>query len=395
MAGASANRFDLRRVKEATWGVTPSNPALTFTRNTGESLSKSVTTERSQEIRPDRTTADIIPVDASIGGSFEFEMSYGSYDDLIESAFMSTWVDSAHTGSLTTTTGATNNLTAASAGAFLNVTVGQVLALADFTDPTINRHYRVTGKADNQTLTLAPAPASAETATATIAGSWIKNGTIEQSYTFVKRFNDATPVTTQIFKGMRVTGFSLDMSTASLITGSWNLMGASGEWGTDPAFSGETNIPAATTTVMNAVTNITDISMDGVGLCATGSVSNLTFELDNQHREQKGLCRLGNVGVVAGQLLVNVSGSQYFVNSVEAQKFEDSEAFEFSFAMEDPEGNAYFWTIPRAKYESFEVNATGLDTDVMAETSFTGLYDPGTNAVIILTRIPAVVPSPT
>lgn len=385
---ATSNRFDLRRVKEVVWGDTPANPTLTFVRNTGESLTKSISTERSQEIRADRTAADLIPVDASVSGGFNFEFSYGTYDDFLEAALMDQWIDTSFTGAITTTTGAVDNVEAV--GAFTDVVVGQLISLSGAANAGINRVYRVTGKTDNDTITVNPAPSAAEAIVAgEIAGSVLRNGVLEQSFTMVKRFNDATPVTTQVFRGMRVSSFSLDMSTASLITGSMNFMGADAEWGLQPAIPGETNASLTYTPVMNAVTNLTDVDQDGTSLCATGALSNLTFELDNQHREQKSICTFGSRGVVAGQLMINFSGSQYFTNAAEAQKFEDGVSFSFSFTLRDNDGNMYNFYTPKNKYESFEVNADGLDSDVMAETSFTALYDETVGAAIIITRIPA------
>lgn len=387
---ASANRYDLRRIKEVTWNQTPTSPALTFVRNLGESLSESISTERSQEIRPDRTTADLIPVDASVGGSFNFELSYGSYDDFIEAALMSQWVTLAFSGAVTTVASATDNLTAT--GAFTNIVVGQLIVLGGATDPALNRAYRVISKTSNDTVTVLPQPASSEAVAAgTIDGSALRNGVLEQSFTMVKRFNDATPVTTQVFTGMRVTGFNFDLSTASLITGAFNFLGSRAEWDTDPAFAGETSNSLPYTPVMNAVTNLVDVDQDGTNLCATGALSNLTFELDNQHREQKAICTFGSRGIIAGQLLINFSGSQYFVNSTEAQKFKSGTPFSFSFTLQDNLGNQYNIYTPKNKYESFEVNASGLDTDVMAETSFTALYDEATNTAIVISRIPASV----
>lgn len=385
---ATSNRYDLRRVKESVWGTTPATPALTYIRNTGESLNESITTEKSQEIRADRATTDLIPVDASVGGSFNFEMSYGSYDDLIEAALMSAWVDTEFDGSITTTTNADDNLSAT--GAFTNVVVGQLIQLRGMDTAANNRTYRVTGKTDNNTVSVFPIPNTAETtADANVIGSYLKNGVTEQSFSIVKRFNDASPVTTQLFTGMRVGGFSLDMSTASLITGSFNLIGRDATWGVNPAVTGETSVAAPTTPVMNAVTNLIDIDQGGTNLCATGALANLTFELDNQHREQKGVCKLGSVGVVAGQLMVNISGSQYFNNATEAEKFKAGTPFSFSFTLQDNLGNAYNFYMPKNKYETFEANADGLDTDVMAESSFTALYDADTDAVIIISRIRA------
>jgi hypothetical protein len=47
----------------------------------------------SQEIREDRQIPDSILVGANAGGSANFEMSYGTFDILIESAMLSTWVE--------------------------------------------------------------------------------------------------------------------------------------------------------------------------------------------------------------------------------------------------------------------------------------------------------------
>lgn len=391
---ATANRAEVLRVKESTWGVLPNTPTWTPTRMTGESLNNDITTEQSQEIRPDRALTDLVNVDAAVGGGIDFELSYGSFDDLLEALLMSSWttvsVVSAG-GDIETVATPDDNLISATVGKFANVQVGQSLYIDGFTDPGNNGVFKVVAKADDETLTLAPAPASAETATGSdveLSGDVLSNGITEQSFSIMRVFNDAVPVARQLFSGMRVGSMSLEFATGSIVTGSFTFLGRSAEWiGAAPV--GSTVDPASTTDVMNSVTNIFDINMNGVGLCATGLVSNFTLEVDNQHREQKGLCRLGAVGVVAGQLSVTVSGSQYFVNDTEAVNFEQSRDFSFSWGMEDADGNRYVFNLPRNKYESFSANATGLDTDIMSEVTFRSLYDAATGKVIMITRIPA------
>lgn len=391
---ATANRAEVLRVKESTWGVTPPNPAWISTRFTGESLNNSLTTEQSQEIRPDRTLADLSVVDASAGGSIDIEFSYGSFDDLIEAALMSTWTTvniTSAAGDISVVAAADDNLVSSTPGKFANVIVGQSIAISGFSDPGNNGLFKVVAKDDDETLTIFPQPSSAETASGSdvsLVGDVITNGILEQSFSIMRVFNDANPVARQLYRGMRVGSWTLDFSTGAMVTGAFNLLGRSAEW-ISAAPVGSTYVPASTTDVMNAVSNISDISLDGTPLCASGLVSNFTFELNNQHREQKGLCRLGAVGIVAGQLLVTISGSQYFVNDTEAKKFETSQAFSFSWSMMDNAGNQYVFHLPRNKYESFDVNATGLDSDVMAEMSAQALLDPVTGKVIIITRIPA------
>lgn len=91
MTLATSNRTALYYVKEVTFGTTPATPALTSIRYTGESLNYNIQNIKSQEIRADRNTTDLIQTQGDAGGDINVEMSYGSFDDLIESALCGTW----------------------------------------------------------------------------------------------------------------------------------------------------------------------------------------------------------------------------------------------------------------------------------------------------------------
>lgn len=396
MSFASANRSGLYRVKEVTWGVTPATPALIQTRYTGEAIDDNISTEKSQEIRDDRMTTDLILTDSSPSGSFNFEMSYGTYDDLLLAALMDDVWSTALAivgvaGDISTVAAESDNLTSTTADKFINVVIGQWIVLSGFTNPLLNRSFQVTGKLNNQTLTLSPQPAAAETpaaAAANVDGSFIRNGTTEHSFSFVKQFNDATAVTRHNFIGMRVGGFTLEMQTASILTGTFNLMGKSASM-VETTFAGESIVAASTTEVMNAVTNVINVYQNGAAVGSPGAINSLSVELDNQHREQKGIGELGNVGVVGGTLVINMSASMYFESKEQADMFKNGEAFSFSFALRDAAGNMYIFTLPRCKYESFTTNASQLDSDVMAEVGFTALRDPITNCMIQVDRFAA------
>ncbi len=394
MSFATANRAALYSVKETVWGTTPATPTLKEVRYTGEGLDESLSFEKSKEIRADRMVSDTILVDSSPAGSFNFELSATTFDDYLESALMSTWGAQLAivgvAGDISTVAAASDNLSSSLAGKFTNIVVGQWIRLSGFTTNSgeNNGYYRVTGITSNQLITVVPQPPSAETpagAAAEVDGSVLRNGVTETSWTFVKVLNDATAVTRHIFRGLRIKGFSLEMSTGAILTGAFNVVGKSGEWSTG-TFAGETLSPATTTEVMNSVTNIQNVIQDGAALGAPGSIMTLSMELDNQHREQKGIGVLGNVGVVAGQLMVNCTAQQYFESKAQADKFKAATAFSFSFRMQDAAGNGYIITLPRCKYESFVTNATGLDTDVMADTQFTAIRDATTNCMVQIDR---------
>ena len=395
MSFASSNRTGLSRVKEATWGLTPATPALVPVRYTGESLDDGITTEKSKEIRADRMVSDLVITDAAVSGDINIEFSYGSFDDWLESAMMSAWAGTVAiagvAGDISTTA---TGIESTTAGKFTGVVVGQFIRLSGFTDPENNIVARVTAIVGDE-LTLAPVPGSVETPAGTAANvtseGYLRNGVTEQSYTIVEVFNDATVVTRRHFYGMRVKGFSFDMKTAALLTGKFSFIGKSAEY-TVTAFAGETNAAASTTDIMNCVTNMQSIQQNGATIGTTGSVMSLTLELDNQHRPQKGLGVLGNVGVVASQLSVKCTASQYFESKDQADKFKNSEAFSFSFVLIDNDENVYTFTLPRCKYTAFKVNSSQLDSDVMAQTEFEALLDPVTNCMVQIDRMDALTP---
>ena len=88
---ANASQTQLAYVEEVTPGVTPATPAFQVLRFTGESLNANITNVKSNEIRADRNVPDLIQVSASSGGAINVEISYGSFDDLLESALYSAW----------------------------------------------------------------------------------------------------------------------------------------------------------------------------------------------------------------------------------------------------------------------------------------------------------------
>jgi hypothetical protein len=92
MAIASANTTRVAIIEEATWGTTPATPAFETLRLTSESLTNNRETIVSNELRgSDRNVSDSIPVGASAEGGIDFELSYGTYDDLLESFMANTW----------------------------------------------------------------------------------------------------------------------------------------------------------------------------------------------------------------------------------------------------------------------------------------------------------------
>ncbi|MCE6993054.1 phage tail tube protein [Dyadobacter sp. CY323] len=81
----------LSYIAEVTYGVTPATPVFKNARMTGESLAPSIQYVSSNEIRADRNVSDMTRVGQEAGGDINFELSYGSFDDLLEGLMYSTW----------------------------------------------------------------------------------------------------------------------------------------------------------------------------------------------------------------------------------------------------------------------------------------------------------------
>lgn len=76
---------------ETTWGNLPSPAVFTPLRFTGETFKINRENVVSEEIRADRNIAGSIQVGGDASGGFDAELSYGTFDALIESALFSTW----------------------------------------------------------------------------------------------------------------------------------------------------------------------------------------------------------------------------------------------------------------------------------------------------------------
>lgn len=72
-------------------GSNSSNTTWKQLRYTGETLNFNIENTQSSEIRPDRVQADLVQTAASGAGDVNAELSYGSYDDLLEAALCGTW----------------------------------------------------------------------------------------------------------------------------------------------------------------------------------------------------------------------------------------------------------------------------------------------------------------
>ena len=92
MAIADASKTKLSSIVEVTAGTTPATPTFLEKRFTGGSgLKHTQNYVTSNEIRADRNVSDIVRVGRMSEAAYDFELSYGGYDDWLEGLLQGTW----------------------------------------------------------------------------------------------------------------------------------------------------------------------------------------------------------------------------------------------------------------------------------------------------------------
>lgn len=88
---ANGSRHSMRIVAESAYGTTPANPVFDIIRHTGTTLGLSKESLQSEELRDDRQISDFRHGAYQVGGDINVELSYGSFDKLLEAVLGGTW----------------------------------------------------------------------------------------------------------------------------------------------------------------------------------------------------------------------------------------------------------------------------------------------------------------
>lgn len=376
-----SNRTALYYGEEVTWG-TLATCTFQELRFTGESFAYNITNITSAEIRSDRQITDLIQTGADNSGGFNFELSYDSFNELLEGALWSDWstalaisasgigIDVA--GTLTAGTGATDDT-----ANFSLATVGQWIELRGSSNATNNGYYQITAKASYESMTIAPVPdatVASGTDTITIGGSYLRNGTTEHSYSVIRYHGGLAAGQYFTFLGQVVNTFNLAAQSASILTGSFDFIGKSAALTQSSAsVSGAT--AAGTNSVLNAVSNVAEVKEAGSEV-ASCLVQGLDFTVANNVRGLQSIGQLGNCDIGVGKCDVTGTLTAYFKDNSLYDKYLAGTASSLSYKVEDSSGNAYIIDMPQIEFESDGINAGGQDQDVMETLGFRAYMDP-------------------
>lgn len=269
----------------------------------------------------------------------------------------------------------------------LGLSVGQWISMTGFTNAANNGFGRVVSIAphllglDNIAL-VAEGPNAGQTITARTS-SFLRNGVVMPTFTVERQHADVGQFF--VFSGMAIDEVRLDCKAGQILEGSFKLRGMSAALKQSGSSTGSP-LPATTTPIFNAVSNIARLNEGGQA--PTGAIKSLSIQASNALRDQKAVGTLGNIGIGDGTLSVTVTAEAYFRDQTLYAKYLNGAQTSFACALRDPLGNAYVLTIPAARLDACQIQGQAVNQDVSLSLTAKAKIDTLTNCMIQIDRIP-------
>ena len=360
---SDASRHNAYYIEEATYGTTPAAPTFTRLRNTGMTLGTTKTTNVSAELRSDRQIVDFRHGNMQVGGEVQFELSYGSFDDLIEAVLMGTKARKATKVAATLSFSTTDDSINDSGNGF--VTAGfEAGDIVEVSGSASNSGYYQCGTTAAGKIILLNVDASPVNLTTEAAGpavtiqtvkSIVKAGIERRSFTILRHFTDQTsgdnPFHT--YKGVEFNTFSLSVAAGAIVTGSFGVLGR------EPAV--DSTAPAGATMGNPTVTRVFDAFTGSLyeGGAQIGIVTEVSFTLENGLEPRFVVFDNKTAQPSVGRSNCTGSLTVYFEDSTMLEKFLDETDSSLAFTLTDKEGNSIRFYFPKIVYTGGQPDVSG------------------------------------
>lgn len=373
---SDANRVALSYEQEnSTYGTVDSPTAMQDMRFTGETIVHENNTVSSAEIRSDRQVADVTRTGISVSGETNHELSFSTFDDWLTAGLLSAAFSSEVAGIEDTTTSV-----AASTGVYTTdgtawgttPAVGDIIYISGASNAA-NNGFKVVTASSSTTITVAQTGTAAE-ATASLAIDIladISNGTTFASFHIQRQYTDLTNIFA-LFTGMVINGFTLNIALESIITLSFTWTGKAA---TSPAPSSTFSARSSATTnpIMNAVDNVPTFAQGST--LADLDITAFTMAVANNARALSVIGTLGPTDVGLGKCDVTGTLQLYFENNTMIDLYTGDTATELMLVVQDSASDGYVIYLPQVKLATGANNATGQDTDVIADFTYIAYRD--------------------
>lgn len=393
-AGVEANQTQLSYGNEVTWGQ---RPLVQFQaiRYTGDTLSLTKTRQRPSEINITREVSQAVTTQQQAGGTINYALSYGTYDDFFASLCQDDWSPPLNIASIgaditMTSTGTANqSLSSTLATKFTNVAVGQYIRVSGFTTITqYNTWWRVLTKTDNSHITVNGVAVGAATETSAgtnvlITGSVLNNGTTFKSLHIQQKFSSTKFLR---YGGAYVTRITLGAAVGNFFTGAIDVVAQAEIAAASEASTGAT-LPAPSGAVFDPVGGFVRIAYN-VGSVA-GLIDQLSLTLENTGAAPE--FSMGGSAGADGMLGGTFTGSGAFrlyckdftlYNQAEVELSADLQIY-----LQDAQKNSYVFSFQQVTLFC-KINATGPGTAVMIDVTFEANPDPINTGTFQIDRHP-------
>lgn len=381
MPQAESNRVDIRISSETTWNETPSSPTMASLPYTSESLTYEKRTVRSNIVRSDRLTDDVIEVGAGSSGDINIEYKFGEFENLMLAALgASAW-------SSATFTGAGGNLDIAASGGGVQVLTAPAATWDSYAvgayvrvsgaNAANNGVFRITAKTSTDlTINNATGTLQANADGATVLQKMARTGTTKSSFLLEKQFGDIDEYVS--FRGMRVGTWAMNLEAEQIVTGSFGFVGA-GAFTATNTISGSVT-PAGSLSVCSATANVGRIEEGGATLAT--KIKAIRFNLNANPRQLTAVGSKYPIGINLGSFDITGTVEAYFEDLTLLDKLINHSDSSLVMEIDSPEDDRTIITVSNLKFSTgFPVGA-GLNQDVMIALDFIGKRDATSSAMV-------------
>ena len=215
-----------------------------------------------------------------------------------------------------------------------------------------------------------------------LMGQQIVNGVEFRSFAIEKDYQDLVTEFAQL-TGMTTDQMTLSVAPGSIITGGFTFLGKQEVSNTVSAGTG--NTVATTTDVMNAIDDVKDIVENAVALQATA----FDFTLVNNLRQRAVIGVLGPISIGTGTVGITGILTKFFETKVLMDKYLNFTTSSLAFISQDAAGNNLVIDFPQIKFTDGQRTGGGINTDILAEMSYTAFRHPVEGITIRIVKFDA------
>jgi hypothetical protein len=368
--------------KESTWGTAATGTGAKYIRRVTSDVNMTKETYESNEIRTDYQVADMRHGLRAVDGTFNGELSCGSYADWMQSVVARDFTSVSNLTGLSVTIAASGSLwtITRAAGDFLTdgIKVGSVVRLAgaglsagnvanNLQVVTLTSTVATVATVNGSSLVAEGPIASVTMSTAGKVTYAPLTGHTDDSYTVEEWYSDVAQ--SEVSTGVKFGTMNVTMPTTGLVTVDFTAKGKDQVFGTTQHFT--TPTAAGTTGIFASVSGIIVVNGAPVGL-----ITQADFSLDRGLESANVIGSNTAADIFTGRIRVTGNFTTYFTDGVFRGYFVDEDEISIIFTLaETEENNSDFvsFTLPKVKIGS----ATKSDGEmgITQSHSFTALLN--------------------